>query len=191
MTPVPPLDHAGIPKNRLECYEGDPACDSDPDLTNKQCTFNVQLCINNHDPNIACAPTDIATVELLSPDRNGLRNTPEDTSNADALLTSIAGTASNGQVQGFCRNNNQMSCATNAECNSPGKTNGRCSVFVRFSPAATASDRCGMSADIVVPLRALHGGGFATFSKRFRLRATNSARGADVNYLTLRCLPSS
>jgi cysteine-rich repeat protein len=67
-SPAPPRDGKGIPKNQLTCYEGDPRCDFDPDLTNASCTFHVALCINNADPRLPkCQPTGVTSIQVRSP----------------------------------------------------------------------------------------------------------------------------
>src|SRR5438128_577978 len=53
VTPRPALSTTGAPRNRLVCYEGDPACDFDGDPTNRSCTFHAALCLNNADQRLA------------------------------------------------------------------------------------------------------------------------------------------
>ena len=183
--------YSGRPPSRIVCHDGD-SCDADGDTTNHSCTFHVALCLNNHDPSLTkCTPTDAALVEVLKPNRNGTRNRPEDTSNADALLNAVAAITSSGGVRGICKNRTVApTCTTNADCNSPGKTDGRCYVFVRFDPSDTAADRCGPAANIVVPLRVTANGVYRGVSKRLRLRTSDSNGSADNDSLTLRCVPA-
>ncbi|MBI3783217.1 MAG: hypothetical protein HY270_07435, partial [Deltaproteobacteria bacterium] len=51
-TPVPVPGKSGVPKAKLVCYEGDPKCDFDANLTNKSCTFHARVCINSADPRL-------------------------------------------------------------------------------------------------------------------------------------------
>ncbi len=185
----PPPTFTGRPPATISCRDGD-SCDLD-NSANDSCTFYLALCLNNHDPNLTCTPSDTATVELLAPNRNGLANKPEDTANADALLSSVAGLSSAGSILGICRNQLVSPfCTINAECNSPGKNDGRCYRFVRFNPSLATPDRCAISANVVVPLRPRPNGRFRAASKRIRVRAASSAHIADTDSLTLRCLPS-
>jgi len=171
----------------IACRDGD-ACDADG-AVNQSCTFHVAVCFNNHDPRLpSCVPSDVKLVELLSPRIDRPQNTPADTANAQALLDAIAAGAG-GQVMGVCSNRSQMICSANPDCNSPGRTDGRCYRFVSVSPPDETFDQCTLSADVVVPLRARRTGSFVANSKHLRLRATSSARVIDRNYLTLRCLP--
>jgi len=186
----PPLVFSGRPPATVTCVDGD-ACDLDGDATNHSCTFNVGPCLNNHDPNLVCTPSDVATVELLKPNRNGLRNKPEDTGNADAFLATVAAMGNSGGVSGLCLNQGVGApCLSNADCNSPGKNDGRCYRFVRFTPALTAADRCGVSANLVVPLRRLASGTYRSVTKRLRWRVTSSSRVTDIDGLALRCKPA-
>ena len=73
VSPAPARDIRGIPKNKLTCYEGDPRCDFDPDVTNASCTFHVGLCINNTDPRLpTCQATELAGIQVLSPNMTSL-----------------------------------------------------------------------------------------------------------------------
>src|SRR5207245_648685 len=65
---MPKLTRRGIPRRHVDCYEGDPTCDVDPDLANQQCTFALRLCINNTDPRLnTCAATALASIEVDQP----------------------------------------------------------------------------------------------------------------------------
>ncbi len=89
VNPAPPRDTRGIPKNTLTCYEGDPRCDFDPDLTNSKCTFNVGVCINNTDPRLStCQATGLALLKVKSPSMTSLNTL--DQANFSALTGGIA-----------------------------------------------------------------------------------------------------
>ena len=84
-TPVPTLQHNGIPARKLVCYEGDPSCDFDNDLTNGSCTFHTALCINNHDPRLSsCTASSVLAFEVKRPNPRHLRGAA-DTANLAAL----------------------------------------------------------------------------------------------------------
>jgi cysteine-rich repeat protein len=92
VTPVPPRDGHGIPKNKLTCYEGDPRCDFDPDPTNASCTFQVGFCINNTDPRLPlCQATGVTSLTVVSPLMNSLDAT--DQANRSALTTGVTSLA--------------------------------------------------------------------------------------------------
>ncbi len=187
---IEPLQNFGRVRPRfINCRDGD-SCDFDGSGTNHSCTFHVAVCFNNHDPNLSCTPTDISLVELLTPHLNRLSNTPADTANANALLSSLVDLSSASSKLGICLNNQQLTCLTNPECNSPGKQNGRCYVFVRYTPPLSDPDRCTLAADVTVPLRQQRNGRFAAATKRLQLKATSSMRRIDSDSLKLRCLPS-
>jgi len=177
---------------KVDCRDGD-LCDGDDDPTNHSCTFHLAVCLNNHDPALAtCTPTGTAVVEVVKPDRNSPRNKPQDTVNGDALLSAIAGIGSAGTVNGICKNRVVApNCTINADCNSPGKNNGRCYRFVRFVPSFGLGDRCTHAADVVVPQAVRTNGTFRTGSKGVRLKSTSSTGVIDRDVLTLRCVPSS
>ncbi len=180
----------GRPPTQLVCHDGD-SCDSDGDGTNHSCTFNLAVCLNNTDPGLrTCVPTDVVKVDLTAPSLNSLRNKPEDTANADAFLTAIAA-ISGGTSNGTCTNRrNSGPCAINADCDSPGKHDGRCHRFVGFAPPATTRNQCSAPANVVVPLTPKTTGGFSAAIKHVRLRTTNSTHITDGDALTLRCLPA-
>ena len=136
----PPVYTSKRPPTRVVCHDGD-SCDADEDPNNHSCTFQVALCFNNHDSSLTkCSPSDTTTVEMMAPDRNGKRNRPEDTPNADALLNAIASTDSSASVLGICKNRVVgPPCLDNADCDTPGRHDGRCYVFVRFSPSLTTA----------------------------------------------------
>jgi hypothetical protein len=187
---IEPLqDFSGVRPQFINCRDGD-SCDFDGSGINNSCTFRVAVCFNNHDRNLACTPSDISLVELLTPRLNGLSNTPADSANADALLSSLADLSSDSSMLGLCLNNQQLTCLTNSECNSPGKQDGRCYVFIRYIPPLSDPDRCTLAADVTVPLRRQRNGRFVPATKRLRLKATSSMHGIDTDSLKLRCLPS-
>jgi len=188
----PPPLFIGRPPTQLSCHDGD-TCDIDGDPSNHSCTFHLALCLNNSDPRLPnCAPTDVAKVDVRTPNRNGLTNKPEDTANADALLAAIAGIGGSGVLSGTCSNLKvSHSCLNNADCDSPGKHNGRCRLIVGFAPPVATPNLCSTPAAVVVPLTQKRTGTFAAAVKRIRLRTTNSGNVTDSDTLMLRCLPGS
>ena len=61
----PPHDPASPqPKTALHCYDGDAGCDADG-AVDGTCTFNVNVCLANDDPNLAdCAPASVDRVKV-------------------------------------------------------------------------------------------------------------------------------
>jgi len=180
---------SGRPSTQLTCHDGE-SCDADGDPTNHSCTFTLALCVNNTDPRfLKCVPSDVSRLDLTAPNRNGTRNKPEDTANADALLAALAAIPE-GVSSGTCTNlAGGTSCLVNADCNSPGKHDGRCRRFVAFMPPVTTPNVCGAPAPVVVPLTHRASGTYGAATKHVRLRATSSTRRLDSDALTLRCLP--
>ncbi len=65
---APVLDRFGLPRNKLRCYDGDPACDFAVDVPGR-CEFLVQLCFNVADPSLPnCQPSGVSSLEILRPD---------------------------------------------------------------------------------------------------------------------------
>jgi cysteine-rich repeat protein len=84
VNPIPTLSRKGMPKNLSICYEGDPRCDSDTNLTDHACTFMPRLCINNQDPRlIGCFNTGVVSFEVRKPKPTSLD--PVDVLNLAAL----------------------------------------------------------------------------------------------------------
>jgi len=194
--PPPLLARSGLPRNRLECTEGDPACDFGPAGDNA-CTFNIKLCFNVTEERLACAPTDVARVQLLQPPEAQ----PKDATtlaNRDALETALAGLQ--GVVRGQCtrpRVKAGQLCRVNADCDSAtGSANGVCKGrFVAFDPPLSTANACTNFASISVPLRqTAHG--LKSASETLKLRAspskdpvTGRKRPEDTDSLTLVCKP--
>lgn len=84
---TPPTKGERLPKGRLGCRDGDPACDRDQ--VPGQCTFGVALCINNQDPRLpGCVPSRIASLRLKSPTTSKARDAA-DTANASSLTGAL------------------------------------------------------------------------------------------------------
>jgi len=68
------LDRYGLPRSEQLCIDGDPTCDFkilDPGV----CEFQVQICLNNLDPNLpACVPGGIAGLSVLAPHPETITN---------------------------------------------------------------------------------------------------------------------
>jgi hypothetical protein len=68
VTPTPPQGADGVPGKRVTCTDGELGCDGDLAAGNRECRFTVSLCLNNRDPRLAaCAPTDVASLDVLAP----------------------------------------------------------------------------------------------------------------------------
>lgn len=168
LMPVPSLNRRGLPKNVLYCYEGDPRCDADPDLSNHSCSFQVALCINNSDARfVQCAPANIAAFEVRSPDP-ARALPPEDRANV-ATLEDQAGAGGFG-VQILRRR---------TPLPTPGAT-----------PNAS-TNTCGTTFQLTVPLKQTALGTLSRGRKRFRVGAWTSAGILDSDSLRLVCRPST
>jgi cysteine-rich repeat protein len=167
--PVPSTDKAGIPRNRLICYEGDPRCDFDPDLTNQSCTLHTAICINNTDLRLAsCTATDIDTFEVKVPNPARLVGV-EDQENLNVL----EGQAGPG---GFG--------VTVTERTAHGTT-------VKYTGTTNSTQNlCGPALDIVVP-ESQFGTRVARGRKTLRIVAHTSSGQTDTDVLRLECRPST
>jgi cysteine-rich repeat protein len=165
VVPKPTLKPNGIPKNLATCYEGDPACDADPDLTNRSCTFNVGLCINNHDPRLkTCVPSNILSFEVISP-----KPTSTDLSDM-ANLATLEGQAGAG---GF------------------GVTVVRKKTPVAGGSLNTNPNQCSDPLGIVVPLKQRLSGKVIPGRRTLHVRGVTLLGARDTDTLRLKCLPST
>jgi len=156
-----------VPKNSAICFEGDPSCDSDTDLTNARCTFAPQLCINHVDPRYAtCTTVGLTAFEVLRPRPSSLD--PNDASNRSVL----EGQGGSGP-DGF------------------GLTVYRKGVVVNVGQPNSILNKCSRQLPIVVPLRRLLSGKLLPGKTTLRLRATTVQLKYDTDALTLRCRPST
>jgi hypothetical protein len=81
---TPPLNRKLLPTSRLQCADGNPACDDDG-VVDGQCTFRVALCIRNRDLRLpACSPRKIRRLVVKSPNPTRPKDAA-DVANADAL----------------------------------------------------------------------------------------------------------
>jgi len=164
-TPVPALNKKGIPKNKLICYEGDPACDADGLADNGACTFNVALCINNTDPRYpTCFPSKMASGEVKSPRPTALD--PFDLLNLNTLESQLG-------PSGF------------------GLTVLRKGVSYISGSSNGFPNKCTDDFGIKVPLKELHSGKLLRSSKSLRIRGVTLFGKADVDSLRLQCRPST
>ncbi len=164
LTPVPTRAGNSIPKNKLSCAEGDPACDFDPDTSNHSCTFHVRLCLNNADPRLTrCHPADLAKFEVRAPN--------------PARLVGAADTA------------NLATLENQAGAGGFGVTimRGRTPQYIGV-PDALAND-CSPPLDIQVPLRVV-AKRVLLGRKILRLRTTSSAGKVGFDWVTLECRPN-
>ena len=160
----PPRDGRLLPKKGRVCWEGDPSCDADSDLNNRECGFAVEWCLNSSDPRVAgCSATNVASAEVKLP--RAKSTDPIDVVNR-ARLESIFGD------EGF-----GVSVLRGDDVVFPGVANSR-------------ADACGSPATLRVPLRT--SSGQLRANKRSFTVATASSHGrADKDSLKLICRPST
>jgi cysteine-rich repeat protein len=164
VTPPPAVNSKGVPKNTVVCYEGDPRCDLDPDLTNHSCTVPVALCINNTDPRFpTCTPSFIDTFEVIAPKATSAD--PADTANL-AVLEAQLGSA------GF------------------GTSLARHRRVVTLGTRNATPNMCGDPLGIVVPQRSARGS-FQSGTKTLTVQATATRSATDRDSLILQCRPST
>jgi hypothetical protein len=157
------LTRQGIPRNRVVCYEGDPRCDSDANLTNKSCTFRSQMCINNTDPRFpSCFASGISTFEVTSPRRD---------TGDDATIDTLENQAGHG---GF----GVTVVRKRTPLPTPGATNNR-------------QNTCSAPMNIVVPQRILRTGKAIVGRKRLTTRVVTQFLKTDTDKLILECRPST
>jgi hypothetical protein len=141
--------------HRLTCTDDDPLCDFGATTGDNACTFHVALCLNVADTRLPCSPTDVARVQLVSPNEAKPRDSVA-TANRDALENALTGLG--GAVRGLCGNRGPHKgqlCTVNSDCNSTsGRSDGRCrGRFVAFAPPLSTDNSCTPFAPIRVPLR--------------------------------------
>ncbi len=164
--PVPQAARNGLPKNQLICYEGDPLCDSDPDLGNRSCTFRVRFCINNQDPRLTlCQPTDVKTMELKKPNPRKPKDAA-DTANAALIEAQVA-------------------------AGGLGVTLMRGKTLVYSGNTNTLPNACSAEMELQVPLRQNLAGAYLAGTRVFHLLAKTAANLRDSDTLKLQCRPST
>ncbi|MFN8599385.1 MAG: DUF4215 domain-containing protein [Candidatus Binatia bacterium] len=157
-------NYKGVPKPKIVCYEGDPNCDSDPDLNNGLCTFRTQICINNTDPRLPnCVPSDVTTFEFDQRDRNA--NDPADTANKDNIEWELG----SGGLGPYIVQDQQLVYAG----------------VVNDTP-----NLCSGEIQLFVPMTQRPDGSYKKARRRFRVRASSSDGRVDVDTFTYWCLPS-
>src|SRR5262249_46755858 len=165
-TPIPEVKN-GIPKNRLRCYEGDTRCDTDPDLSNKSCTLQAAICINNPDlrfPN--CTPTDIQFFEVKKPNPNQLMDSIDGTN-----LTTLEDQGGGG-AGGFAVTVVKGS-------------------VTKFSGAPNSANICSAPLSFLGPLKTTKTSKIVQGRRPLRIKGTTSALVTDSDGLTLECRPST
>lgn len=153
----------GFPKNKYVCYEGDPRCDTDPDLSNKSCSVPVRLCINNADPRLPCTAVGLDAFEVKKPKPTSLD--PADVAN----LAALEDQARNGFGLTLMRKNTPTSS---------GSTN---STLNTCSPAVT----------LTVPLKTTATGKIRPGRRPIRVIARASSGLLDSDTLRIECRPST
>jgi cysteine-rich repeat protein len=62
-------DKRGVPRNRQDCVDGDPACDFDP--LPGACLLHLFACVGGADARLGCAPAAVTSLEVLRPKLDG------------------------------------------------------------------------------------------------------------------------
>jgi cysteine-rich repeat protein len=62
-------DRNGVPRNRQDCVDGDPACDFDP--TPGSCRLHLFGCLGGADARLGCAAAAVTGVDVLRPKLDG------------------------------------------------------------------------------------------------------------------------
>ena len=160
----PPRDGRLLPKKGRECWEGDPSCDADADLDNRECAFAVEWCINSADPRVpACAASNVASAEVKLP--RAKSTDAIDVANR-ARLESTFGSGGFG-----------VSIMRGDDVVFPGLANSR-------------ADACGSPATLRVPLRTRLGQVRAN-RRSFAVETASSHGRTDKDSLKLICRPST
>jgi 6-phosphogluconolactonase (cycloisomerase 2 family) len=175
----------GLPDFSVGCQNGNPGCDFD--ALDSQCTFHVRVCINNDDPRFGCAPSNVATFQLLRPRSTG---DAADADNYSALKNAMSG--------GTCNNDLFRSCTADSDCLFGGTCTGPPVIGVPFVKGSTTlvagstnstPNLCSNVMDIVVPLRSTLSG-YKAKTKRLRARVRTSGGTTDTDLLKLTCFPA-
>ncbi len=164
LMPAPLPDRQGFPKNSLSCFEGDPACDQDANIANSSCTFRAIACINNQDPRLACTPTDVASIDVKSPNPAHPRDAA-DSANV-ALLEAQRGASGLG-----------VTVRRGATTIFSGRPN-------------AAPNACTAAMDLIVPLKQT-AAGLVKSTKSFKLKAVTASGIKDLDVIRLQCKPST
>ena len=161
--PVPARRTDLTPKQTLICYEGDPGCDFDGTPNNNTCTMETRLCINNNDPRLACTPSSIAKLEVLSPRASS--TDPANQANRQTL-------ENQGGAGGF----------------GVSVYRGKTPIYVGTTNAGAGT--CSALLPIQVPLR-LSRGKYYTGKRKLSLRVTTATFKTDGDALYLQCRKST
>ncbi|MEW6269242.1 MAG: DUF4215 domain-containing protein [Thermodesulfobacteriota bacterium] len=172
VTPEPLRNYRGIPRNKEFCYEGDPRCDTDPDLENGLCRFTPRICINNTDPRFTrpkqtepyCSPSDVSTFEVEQPLFRS--DDPIDVANKDALEYELGF----GGLGPYIVQNKKLVYAGG----------------VNDTP-----NLCSNPIELTIPMNLKRNGDFRTGRKRFIIRGAAADGRIDKDLFTLYCKPST
>jgi hypothetical protein len=154
----------GVPKNKVLCSDGNPACDFDGSAANRSCTFHLTLCINNSDARFAsCLPSGVTSIEVKRP--RATSSDPADVAN----LSQLENQAGAG---GF------------------GVTVLRSKTTVFAGTPNTTANLCSPPFDIVVPRSAdLFGDPLKVGRRTVRIRTTTTTGKRVSDVLRLECRP--
>lgn len=200
--PAPLPDPRGLPKRELKCTDDDPSCDFGGTAGDHACTFHVRMCFNVIDSRLAddtgplCAPDEIETIRLTKPKQSAPRDAAE-VAIRDAFEAVFLGYGA--CVGGSCTKPSSMInvlCETNADCDDEVAGQGVCTGrFAALLDVIEATNECGPTMDIVVPLK-FRNGVYAKAKRSLALTAeptpdpvTFRLRKGDADKLSLTCLP--
>ncbi len=174
--PIPPiggLNQQTLPPHRRVCYEGDPRCDIDSNLTNHSCTFQTMICANNSDPRLtSCLPSDFNSLTIMSPRDNSSSQADQDNLSAISVASLFSfGFNTQNETPQHYRVLNGLSA------NTP----------VPF----TVQNRCSSLISIEVPLKLTPANKERSARRTLKVKATTSALTTDTDSLTLICRPST
>lgn len=160
-------DRSGMPRRKVVCFEGDPRCDRDSDLSNMRCAFELRLCINNQDPRLPlCFAGSLTAVDLRhapdplvpDPDRSNL-----------LALEAMCGSRPGGL----------------------GLTVFRRGVLVTNGSPNADRNRCSDPLGITVPLRVSSESRLSPATRRLHVSVLSSSSQVDTDRLVSQCRPST
>jgi cysteine-rich repeat protein len=161
---LPAVPTPALPSRTFVCYEGDPYCDTDPDIQDGRCAIPVALCINNHDPRLLCTPTGVAAVAVRRP----IPGRPTDTADA-ANVSALESAVHDGLGVTVLRH---------GEAYLPGTSN-------------SLPDFCADPVAISVPLKLRRSGAYSRGRRILRVQSLTPDDRRDTDVLRLECRPST
>jgi cysteine-rich repeat protein len=165
-TPTPDI-RSGRQRSQIICWEGDPRCDFDANLTNHSCTFRSEIFINNEDPNLSLCSIEASMVsfEVKNPNPRGFG------------LTAV-------ELQNIATLENQINLSL-------GLTVIRGDQLVTLGPGNSALNVGSSPLNLIVPQRQVSVGTFKKGKARIRVQGKNVLQRSDIDSLLLLCHPST